>query len=99
MAGPPGSGQARQMLRQAMTDAFGDFDVMRRFAIEALNVNLKDRTDRTAGLDTVAEVLIDMMSERGAVVSLIAAARAERPGNVKLREAEQVWGKTYAPFG
>jgi len=93
------SGRSRRKLREALQSGFKEYDVLNRFAVESLGTNLNTRTHPSAGLDTAIDTLMTLMDENSRVAELVHAARAERPGNVFLRDVEQELGLTFDPFG
>jgi V8-like Glu-specific endopeptidase len=87
------SGEERKKLREALAKGFPAWESLRRMALDQLDYDLNLRTSAGMGVKQNADELIDEMDEqmgRAGVVRLIESARAERPDNPYLREAEQL---------
>lgn len=96
------NGQERKALREALVEAFQSFEALRRMGLDQLDFDLNSRTHAGLGTQNGADELIREMDEkegRAGIVRLIEAARAERPNNPALREAERTIMRTTDPLG
>ncbi len=94
----PLTGESRKILREALLDAYQSHGELNRMVYEGLDFPLANITGANSNLSDMAGSLITKMSEDGHLAKLIAVARQEKPGNLKLRSAEQHFSLTFDPF-
>ncbi|MGD1904254.1 MAG: effector-associated domain EAD1-containing protein [Geitlerinemataceae cyanobacterium] len=63
----------KRQFRDALQDVYRDYDALKRFVSDSLNVNLASIADRGIGLEEIAFRLVDDMEARGQLDALYAA--------------------------